>query len=60
VKRVRALIALSQVGRPVTWRIFEGYGHLLVGRNGALLPRVAPESWPVLLNWLAKEDGTDE
>ena len=54
-KSVRALVPLAQVGRPVTWRTFEGYGHLLVGRNGALLPRVAPESWPVLLNWLAKE-----
>jgi len=27
----------------VTWRAFEGYGHILFGRNGALL------------NWLAKE-----
>jgi dienelactone hydrolase len=54
-KSVRALVALAQVGRPVTWRTFEGYGHILIGRNGALLPRVAPESWPVLLNWLAKE-----
>jgi pimeloyl-ACP methyl ester carboxylesterase len=55
VKSVRALIALAQVGRPVTWQVFEGYGHILVGRKRALLPRVAPESWPVLLNWLAKE-----
>lgn len=55
IKSVRALIALSQVGRPVTWRVFDGYGHILVGRHGTLLPRVAPESWPVLLDWLAKE-----
>jgi len=54
IKSVRALIAVSQVGRPATSRVFDGYGHLLIGRHGALLPRVAPESWPVLLDWLAK------
>jgi dienelactone hydrolase len=55
IKSVRALIAAAAAGRPVTWNVFDGYGHILVGRRGALLPRVAPESWPVLLNWLAKE-----
>ena len=55
IKSVRVLIAVSQVGRPVTWQVFEGYGHLLIGGKGSLLPRVAPQSWPVLLNWLAKE-----
>ena len=36
-----------------------GPGGASAGRatgNGALLPRVAPESWPEHLNWLAKED----
>jgi dienelactone hydrolase len=55
VKSARALIAVAQSGRPVTWQVFEGYGHLLLGRKGGLFPHVAPESWPVLLNWLAKE-----
>ena len=57
VKSVRALVAVAQTGRPATWRTFPEYGHLLIGRHGALLPRVAPESWPVLLNWLFRQGG---
>jgi len=59
VKSVKVLQRLRELGRPVTWRTFSGFGHVLIGRPDGGFPHIAPESWPVLLDWLVQAAGHD-
>ncbi|HUQ19234.1 MAG TPA: prolyl oligopeptidase family serine peptidase [Gemmatimonadaceae bacterium] len=50
---VRAIDSLAhREGKPFTVDTFPGYDHLLIGRSGRVLPRVAPESWVSLIEFL--------
>jgi pimeloyl-ACP methyl ester carboxylesterase len=53
-KSVRVLDSLSARGFPYEWRVYAGHGHGLIGRQGAMIPRIAPESWNDLLDWLER------
>jgi dipeptidyl aminopeptidase/acylaminoacyl peptidase len=51
-KSIRVLDSLNAAGAKYTYRLYEGYNHALVGRNGAVVPRLAPTFRRDILAWL--------
>ena len=51
-KNIRVLDSLKANGAPFSYRLYEKYGHGLVGRNGAVVPRLAPTFRRDILAWL--------
>jgi dipeptidyl aminopeptidase/acylaminoacyl peptidase len=51
-KNIRVLDSLRAGGARYEYRVYENYDHALVGRNGAVVPRLAPTFRRDILAWL--------
>ncbi len=51
-KSIRVLDSLNAAGGRYSHRLYEGYDHALIGRSGAVVPRMAPEFRDDLVRWL--------
>jgi hypothetical protein len=52
-KSIRVLDSLATAGHPYEWRLYQGYGHALIGRgDGQLTPQSAPIAMRDIIVWL--------
>ena len=51
-KSIRVLDSLNAIGGRYSYRLYDGYDHALIGRNGAILPRMAPQFRRDIIAWL--------
>jgi uncharacterized protein len=56
-KSVAVLDSLRAVGKPFQSAVFPRSGHLLITREGGLLPHVADGSWETIRQWLERTIG---
>lgn len=57
-KSVVVLDSLAHQGKRFSFDSIPAVGHLVIGRLGGLLPRIAPSSWRTMDDWLSSENCT--